>query len=319
MENTQELLALAPIDKTDITCTSVDPCVLKERTLSYAVGVEVPEPGITPDEIFKECCYTHYTLADLTSNDDYKNDYSGFYHQRQLLNESVEFVLYHFEQDQEYDLDDDTYGKLFNFGDFDTNTNLKGYLVQWQKVLQEIGEGSYQIIKRQTIASIDIEFKSFVFTLRQYSTSLANGTTRLDVVMNGILKASNVDFSGTNWQHSIRVPGYFGDREPQFEEDILVTRQFDKQQISMEQSNEYKYQTNLIPSCVTDEIFDFILFANNIFVTDYNLNNHSYSYLKHPVRYAGNEGSRYPVRSRKAQLNLLFSDQSENRRKNNYF
>ena len=319
MENTQELLSIVYTDQANLSCNVVGACDYKERTISYAVGVEIPEPGIEPEEVFKECCYTHLVFGDATSNTDYKNDYSGFYHQRQLPNESIDFVLYHYELDNEFDLNDSTYGQYFDFGAFDSNQNLKGYLVEWKKVLAEIGEGSFKIIKRQNIAGVDVETSSFVFTLRQYSTRLANGTTRIDIIMNGLLVESDVDFAGTNWAHSLRVPGFFGDREPQFEEDNLIDRDYDKEQITMSQTNEYKYQTNLIPFCITDEIRDFILFGNDIFVTDYNLNNHTYNYVRFPVKYAGNEGSRYPVRSRKAQLNLLFNDRKLDKRKHNYY
>jgi hypothetical protein len=35
----------------------------KERTPVSALGVSIPTPGQPPEEIFKECCYTHLTLA----------------------------------------------------------------------------------------------------------------------------------------------------------------------------------------------------------------------------------------------------------------
>ena len=87
----------------------------------------------------------------------------------------------------------------------------------------------------------------------------------------------------------------------------------------MQQTNEYKFQTNLVPSCVTDEIIDFFLLANDIWFTDYNLNNHSYQYQKFPARYESNEGTQYGNRTRKAQLNLVFNDSNLSNKKNNFY
>jgi hypothetical protein len=136
--------------------------------------------------------------------------------------------------------------------------------------------------------------------------------------MNGLLIKSGVDFSGIGWKHSIRVPGFFGRREPQFEEDNIVNRQYEKRQISMKQTNEFKFQTNLIPDCLTNEILDFMLFANDIYFNDYNLNNHSYDYVKFGVKFASNEGTEYGVKTRKARLNLTFNDKFENNWKRNF-
>jgi len=306
------------IDFSQIDCGQASTCLNKERTRSFAMYVTIPVVGQNPDEVFKECCYNHLTLADANSNDDFKNDYSSFYHQRQLPNETVDFVLLHIETATEYDLDNSTYGSYFDFGYFGTNPNLKGFLVNWKKVLDDLGEGNFKVIKRQNIVGLIFEFPSITFTLKQFSSGLANHTTRMDIVMNGHLEKSGVDFTGTAWKHSIRVPGFFGRREPQLEEDNLVNRQFEKKQISMKQSNEFKFQTNKIPDCLTNEIWDFNLLANDIYMNDYNLNNHTYSFVRFPVKFASNDGTVYGTRTRKAQLNLTFNDKFENNLKRNF-
>lgn len=318
MNNTQELLDIAFIDKTVLGCNQVIKCPYQERTISYAIGVEIPVPAELPEKVFKECCYQHLTLADANSADDFKNDYSSFYHQRQLSNETVNFFLYDFSDQSETALVDGTFGQFFGFGFFDSNVNLKGYLVEWKKVLAGKGEGTYKIIKRIIIAGVSVEFSSIVFTLKQFSTVIANTTTRMDVVMNGLLEKSKVDFTGTGWKHSLRLPGFFGRRDPSFEEDNIVNRSFEKRQVSMAQTNEYKFQTNNIPYCLTDEVFDFMLFANDIYFNDYNLNNHSYNFVKFGVKLSANDGTEYGVKTRKARLNITFNDKFENNLKRNY-
>jgi len=318
MSNATELLKIVHIDESMFGCNLVVNCPNQERTVSFALGVKIPIAGQPPEEVFKECCYTHITLADADSNDDFKNDYSGFYYQKQLPTETANFFLYRFENATEYTLNSSTYGTFFDFGDFASNSKLKGYLVKWKNVLEELGEGNYKVIKRITVAGVPVEFSSIVFTLRQFSTGLADHTTRIDIVMNGRLVKTGDDFTGTSWKHSIRVPAFFGRREPQFVEDNLINRNYEKRQISMKQANEYKFQTNLIPDCLTNEIFDFMLLANDIYMNDYNLNNHSYNFVKTGVKFASNAGTIYGDKTRKAQLNLTFNDKFDNTIKRNF-
>lgn len=318
MDNTIELLNDVYINRTNFACGVTENCPYMERSLSYALKVDIPEDGIDPDAVFKECCYNHLVLADANTNKDFKNDYSSFYHQRQIPNETVDFFLYHVESDTEFPMNDGTYGDFFGFGFFETNIDLKGYLVKWKNVLTEIGEGNFKVIKRQTIAGINIETNSITFTLKQYGSLVADKTVRVDVVMDGRLVKSNIDFTGTGWKHSIRVPGFFGRREPQFEEDNLVDRSLENRQISLKQSNEYKFQTNLIPDCITNEIIDFHFMSNKIFMNDYNLNNHSYKFVKFAVKIESNDGTKYGTKTRKAGLNFTFSDKKVNNIKRNY-
>lgn len=318
MDNTNELLSIVYVDQDPISCNVDVDCNYQERSLSYAVGVDIAEPGPDPEEIFKECCYTHYVFGDAGSTSDFKNDYSAFYHQRQLSNETVDFILYDIPGDTEYPITDGTYGQFFGFGFFSENTDFKGVLVEWKKVLATLGEGSYKIIKRVSIAGVDVDINSIVFTLRQYTEKLADHTVRMDVVMNGRLIKQDVDFTGLGWKHSLRIPGFFGRREPQYEEDNLINRSYEKQQISMSQANEFQFQTNLVPDCVTNEIWDFMLYANDIYFNDYNLNNHSYDFVKFGVKYASNTGTEYFTRSRKARLNLVFNDKIDNNIKRNF-
>lgn len=318
MNNNAELLTLAGIDESLFTCNVQVACPYKERSLSYALGVNIEVPAQDPAEVFKECCYIHNIFADASSTSDFKNDYSSFYHQRQLSNETVDFILFDFETSNEITLNDSTYGQFFDFGTFSENTNLKGYLVEWKKVLSILGEGSYKVITRITRAAIQTEINSITYTLRQFSESLADKTCRIDIVMNGLLEKSGVDFTGTGWKDSIRVPGFFGRREFQLEEDNIINRAFEKRQIQMKQTNEYKFQTNYIPDCVSNQIIDFMLMANDIYFNDYNLNNHSYGFIKFPAKVANNDGSQYVWSSRKVRLNITFNDKFENNLKRNY-
>jgi hypothetical protein len=136
--------------------------------------------------------------------------------------------------------------------------------------------------------------------------------------MEGLLEKQGVDFTGSEYKTTLRLPGFFGRRELKWEEDNLIDRNYNKRQISMKQTNEFKFQTNLIPDCISDEIFDFLLFSDNIKLNDYNLNNHSYKYKNFSVKLESNEGTENITTTRKVRVNLVFSDKTVNNNKRNY-
>jgi len=313
-DNLQDLVH---VQTQDFECKG-DACGMKERTLSFALYVDIPEQPLTPEEVFKECCYVHKVLASSTSGDDYKNDYSSFFHKRQLPSETCEFVMIDMGTNDEYELNDDTYGTFNGFGFYSEQPNLSTFKLDWKKVLLDLGVGSYKVVKRINLTGIELDIEYLVYNLYEYSTGQANGTARIDVEMSGLLEKIGIDFTGTDYKTTLRVPGFFGRRDPKWEEDNLIDRAYVKRQISMKQTNEYKFQTNMIPDCISNEIFDFLLFSDNIKMNDYNLNNHSYEFKAFKVKLESNEGTEHITTSRKVRVNLLFNDKIVNNNKRNY-
>lgn len=308
------------LDIEQFSCSkTIDDCENKERTMSLALFVQVPEDQeVFPEEVFKECCYNHKVFASTNDSSQYKNDFSGFYHKRQVSSETCEFVLIELSNQTEHLLNDSTFGSFKNFGSISNEVDLMTFVLDWKKVLIELGEGSFKVVKRFNLVGIQNEFEYLVYNLSEFSSLKADTTVRVDVKMSGLLEKENIDFTDSGFKDSIRVPGFFGRRDPTFEEDNLIDSSYQKRQISMKQTNEYKFQTNLIPECVTTTIFDFLLFSQDIKINDYNLNNHSYKYKNYSVKLENNEGTRYLVKSRKASLNLVFSDKYINNNKRNF-
>lgn len=291
-----------------------DLCPYKERTLSYATRIILPE--LAPeDKGHKECCFENIVLAHLTETDDYKNDYSGFYHQKQLTTETVKFTITDNNTFTE-EIVDDSFG-VFKSNYID-NPFLETFVLDWKKVLIANGSGYYIVEKEVIIAGITIVIPLGGFKLNHFTNQSADKTIRIDSVMNGLLVSENVDFSNTSFQTSLRIKGFFGRRSVNFVEDNLVDSNYRKQQISIKQENEYKLQTGSIAECLTTHIFDYLLLSNELFMNDYNIINHSYKFRKFSVTYGGNEGDGYSNKSRKAILNLTFNKRNINAIKRNY-
>ncbi len=315
----EDLSQIVFIDSAALPCAAgFDDCDMKERTISFADFVEIPVQEVPPAEVFKECCYYNIVLASSTDTDLEKNDFAGVYHQREIQSETNEFVLIRLSDSLETVLNDDTFGTFQGFGSIDDNPDLTTMIVEWRLVLAAQGADDYKIVKRLTRAGVSVEVEFLVYTLREFSDFLANGTVRMDVTMSGLLEKDDIDFSGSNFADSLRLPGFFGRREPTFEEDNIVNRNYVKRQISSQQTNVYQFQANQLPYCVTDMIWDFFLFSDDIRMFDYNLNNHSYQFKNFPVKLANNVGTTYRALSRKATLNLEFNDKTLSNNKRNF-
>lgn len=288
-----------------------------ERTIAYATMVRLPEPPI-PDKGFKECCYTNLVLAHPTDSDKYKNDFTGFWFKKQTSSDDCNFILHELATGDTYDLNNGTYGVFKDFGSIAGQPNLTTYIVHWRKVLNTLGRGLYQIEKAMTVAGLPFSEMSNTFTLESFNDVIADKTVRIDAKMDGkLVHYDNVNFKGSGFETSIRTYGFFGRRDPKYKQDNLVKRNYETVQISMSQENEYEFQTGLIPECITVEIYDFILFGNELFISDYNAINHSYKYRLYEVELDSNKGGKYYTTNRDLRINLTFADRLKNKRKIN--
>lgn len=289
-------------------------CPQGERTIGYAVRVNLPESP-PPDRGFSKCCYTNLVLADVSDDDGYKNDFSGVYFKRETPSSSVVFKLVDTVSLTEYFLNSDTYGTFQDFGGI--QPDLSYYIVDWRKVLTLLGTGKYQIKKELDIVGISVDVFSNTFTLKPFSIENADNTVRIDSVMNGKLINIDTDFKGTNYQTSIRLRGYFGRNERTFEQDNIAQRDYNIVQNTMSSKSSYQFQGLQIPECITQELWNFVLFGNELFISDYNKNNHSYKYELIPVILEDNSGTEFFVQDRAVNVNLKFTDRRENNRKIN--
>lgn len=81
------------------------------------------------------------------NSEDIRNDYCFFYHQSQVPNQMVSFVLNNINTGEELDLIDNTCSQFFDFRNFENNLNLINYKIKCKKVLQLKATGSDKITK----------------------------------------------------------------------------------------------------------------------------------------------------------------------------
>lgn len=294
--------------------TTVQNCAISETTTAISYRIRLPNI-LEPDRNFKECGFCNIVFADMVDNVGYKNDFYAVYFQKQTNIDNCMFEL--ISGSNTYALDTNLYGQFWDFGDVLGNPNLTAYRVDWKNVLRTLGEGTYSIKKTISVAGISyIEFSN-TFTLTKYSENTANGTVRFDAYFKGKFVHLGVDFKELNIGSSIRVKGFFGNRTPTYEQDNIVCGNYRSEQIKMSQNNEYNLELAILPECITEQLFDFFIFANDLYINDYNAANHSYKYLNYPIEYSGIKEIDYPIISRGAKISLTFADRIKNKVKLN--
>ena len=297
-------------------------CDYEERTLGYALKAKdiVPEP---PDRGFDECCYSNKVFANLSdTNNKYQNDFSTVYYQKQTPNDTVVFQIVGVSTGTT-NLVDITHGELYDFDAAHPNPDLSYFKVEWHKILTALGEDIYTIRMQISIAGLpaqNVDSNSFI--LRPWSIAKADNTVRFDCVMDGKLEDSGVDFKGSNFETSLRTSGYFGNLKPDFTQKSVVYSskyglKMASSQITMSNDPDYIYQANNIPECISRQITDFLIFGNQLFISDYNLNNHSYRYELTPVEISSIDDYDYPIISRSVNISMTFKNRSKNNRKTN--
>jgi hypothetical protein len=291
--------------------------VLRERTEATALFARIPVVEQI-DRGFNDCCYEHLVLADAGSTKIERNDYYGLYFQKQTSIDTCDFVLVKVSDLSEYALNDGTYGEFYDFGSFPDSPDMTQYIVDWKKVLLAHGQGQYRLRRDVTVSGVSVQLSTYTFNLKQYSVENADHTFRFDIVMNGVLEREGLNFKNTNFRHSLRSRGFFGNNNPEWIEDKVVYRtKASNTPTFMNKKDVYVLQTELLPSCITKEIVNFMMFAGDKWFSDYNANNHDYELTRVAVVFDGNQGHDYWATSRDARLNYTFSERYLNNNKRN--
>jgi hypothetical protein len=260
-------------------------------------------------------------LADLSDTDPYKNDFTSVFYKRQTPNDTVSYEIVG-QSTGTTALVDGTHGVLYAFGGAE-QPDLSYFKVEWRKILSTIGEDVFTIRKVLTIAGQNFTVDSLQnYNLKSFTQTLADKTVRIDSKLDGKLVRIDTDFRNSDYENSIRVQGYFGDRQANFEQDNVVFSSkkgigYFEDQITMSNDWEYVLKAYNIPECQGRTIFEELIFGNQMYISDYNLNNHDYRYELQPVILSDDGGTEYQVRSRKANINLTFRDRSKDNRKTN--
>lgn len=180
-------------------------------------------PKVEPPLLFNnksganDCCYelpVFWSSNTSSSTYKYEHDYSSWivFCEKSIQSASVFIEKYNngwVELDQ---LTDNTLGTYFDLGFIDNRLEQKavGYLLDWNLVYSEYGNGDYRLrFDQEYLLSVTKTEYSFAWTLSQYNDFDADETVRIDWTNNGLqgwFGRGQVDFMGNNYFGQIRLP-----------------------------------------------------------------------------------------------------------------
>lgn len=244
------------------TCT-VDSDVIKrdvqQEEKDFCVCTYIPD----------YCELAFYNIEE--PDNEYQNDYRKF-----LINMQDDTGVFEFfiEKDGVDYVFDTTYGEVFEQGFNEEQPLQTGINVQWAKVANSLGSGTYKVKYNKTNYGSLVTFESHKFKVVPFDVNRANQTIRIEVNNVG-LTMNGSDWSGLNtFVNMVRCFGVV--KETGYEKEVL---DFEDQQRSIKQRQAETFTTYQVSVEDLPESIGNQLIKEDILMdwqlTDYNVFNYN--------------------------------------------
>jgi len=237
------------------------------------------------DRGFSGCCNSNIVTAYPTDSADLdKNDKSQALFRLSTTSDTIVQELWQ-NGAKVADLNASTWGRYWALGDitdYEGQELLAGYEINWLLVYNAFGIGNFQI--KTTITPLSgsvVNSVSSMYKLILFTSEAVNGTIRIESTMNGLLNKTGVIYQGINLKDVLRVPGIISEGDEIWEQ---VTDRYEatKKEVSRRKGkiNVYNMQTIPLYKCTAIRLTDYHAFADEIYISDYNIGNYSYEILR---------------------------------------
>lgn len=285
------------------------------RTPAKVIQLPTIEAIVCPCNFVTKCDYEEFAFASPTDTTNaHKNDFKSLLVTLLDTSSTYSFTLVS-SNGTETDLDDDTYGVLFDKG-FNTLQPLKvGFQVNWLKVYNALGGDVYTIKVKQTDFGTETETESHKFRLMVFSELASQGTVKIRTIQKGV-SLQGQDYEGMEWENMNRIVAEFGNETQQNEISRLKDANYQDFDIQNEYFYQYTLSTNLLPSEIADYILNNDTKTDEVFISNYDI----YAYRQYrdlPVIAEGNvEPSDDYIRNTNKKFNITFNDNKVNLKRN---
>jgi len=305
--------------------------VLRGATAEAIASVLEPVVLFTEEDErgFDMCNYQNIVLADATGEEN-QNDINSFLFKLSNINDTLVLTLE--KVGTIYDIVLDGSANLGTFYDkntinyYDEQLLYTGYTLNWADVLAKAnyGIGNYRIKAELTSFGSTTTSYSGCYTLREFSTAIADSTIRIESYMNGYMLRKGINYKGINLVDMIRVKGFFGDAEEEqtITNDLYASLSGEDRVVSQRKVNVlniYNFETQMLPKCIADKIRYYHFFANEVYISDYNSDNYDYGIKRIKIYKEEAFEFEYPKISRKIIIKGKLKEQVQDNQKTNYF
>jgi len=284
------------------SCFSVE-----DRTEREYKSIKLPQIFNEQDRGWKDCCCEPMLVLAGGGNETWKNDVTSAWIKLSDPTDSVSFDLYK---------DGVLSSYVPSLVPFPRENNAFYTTIRWNDVLNLEGTGCYTLKVSYNISGVIATFTWGSYFLKPYSIENAMRTSRIRVKFNLNQQVEGINFTDANVEDVIRFKGFIGERQPNMEIDNLIYQNRQVKSVVRENLNTYKITTDPSLECVIRKLTDlYLLSENEMWISDYNRNNHSYRYLDLPVIVQESPEINYiDLQQRKAILTCVVGDKIKNYR-----
>ncbi len=254
------------------------------KITSLLIGKDIPDTPPTlvlPANRLNDCCgaFSLKALAMLDGGDEFTNDRNEFYFYFGLGVASAVMTLERWNGVAFVSvatLNSNAYGSFKPLGFFTNsfNQNFISYILEWQLVIQSFGAGSYRV--KCTTPSGDVYSREYC--LNEYTADRANGTVRMEFLLNDIVGDTandygQRDFGQENILQQYRFSGCFDYTKSAYENDYIQYQNGQNKWVSSTQEPEYNITLQRLPFFVHDLLRVDMMQCESVKITDYNTDN----------------------------------------------
>lgn len=230
-------------------------------------SVKIPTEKVSECRGVKRCCNPRLVVADLTSSDSWKNDITSAWIRLGAPLDSATFRL----------VKSDGTEILLTGLEFPNQDNSYYTTFEWKTILSGNGAGLYTLFIDWSISGITGTIEWGEYNLLPYSYDVVKDSIRLKAQFDHFQQIEGINFKGSDVIDTIRLNGYFGNKQPNTEIDNIIYENREMKSVIRENIGVYELKTDPIAEDVMSILVDLYLLSEvNLWISDWNAYNHTY-------------------------------------------
>lgn len=265
------------------------------------------EPFCLCDLGLAECKYVELAFYGGPDNDKYKNDYTTFFINKVDVTDVVTFSFVDVDTDEETELNNLNAG---GYGVYYDEADYTGIRVNYNTFKDNFTERRIYFKVVQNVFGTDLTNETHHFHILPYSDERADNTVRIETINSGRIESGN-NYGSIDWNRSTRIRGNFGKETPSLVVDNYQDENRVIRQIQDKIEVEFTLETELVPNSIYKMLMYNDMLANEILISDYNLQNVNYKGVSvtpteiGTTHYEKNSNSSYEITFREKRDNRI--------------
>jgi hypothetical protein len=268
-----------------------------------------------PDEELRECCGEPWLVlanrADLSNQE--QNDVTLVFERCDTLNV---YIRYNGGAEQA------AAGIPITFPN---DSEIKGFLIDWKQYANiggQLIQGNYDVYVETIYFGFTQKFFFNSYRLLEFNRMNTEGTIRIASRFNDYSDLYDVDFSGSGAMDMVRLRGFFGFRQPNYETKNNTEISKKRKKVFNKSNNTYSLIIEPTLECKTQRVEQLhLLHASELFISDYNKYNHYKEIIEIPVILSDEDSPEFDyfegIGTKYAKVLATFKDRISKRKSKN--